>query len=495
MNGWRTTEYLQGLLHELLALPGETEWLEFKENRADPREIGEYLSALANSAALAGKAAAYLVWGVRDTDHAVVGTSFDPAAAKKGGEELENWLLRLLEPKIDFRFFRLATDAGPVILTEIARAARHPVRFAGQEYIRVGSYKKKLKEFPEKERSLWRIFDRVSFEDDVAAQRVSGEKVLLGLDYPAYFHLLGMPLPDGRAAILDALQQDRLIAPCAAGGFDVTNLGAILFARDLGAFPRLRRKAVRVIEYRGRGRTEGLGEREYTQGYASAFGTMIDYINAKLPTREVIGEAFRRTLPEYPVLAVRELVANALLHQDFSVTGAGPMVEIFDGRIEVTNPGEPLVDARRFLDSPPASRNEALTSLMRRLDICEERGGGIDKVVAELESHQLPAPLFEVPPGATRVVLFARKPLADMDRSERVRACYLHACLKYVTRDFLTNGSLRERFGIRSNNKAMVSRYIREAVDAGMIQPFDEHAPPKMRRYVPFWAGVAADGS
>ena len=495
MNGWRSTQYLRGLLHELRALPRETEWVEFKENRADPQEIGEYLSALANSAALAGKAEAYLVWGVRDGDHAVVGTSFDPGRAKKGGEDLENWLLRLLEPKIDFRFFRLDTDDGPVIVTEIARAARQPVRFAGREYIRVGSYKKNLGEFPERERALWRIFDQVPFEDGVAAQRVSAEEVLLALDYPTYFHLLGMPLPDGRAAILDGLRQDGLIAPCAAGGFDVTNLGAILFARDLGAFPRLGRKAVRVIEYRGRGRTEGVGEREYAQGYAPTFQTMVDYVNGKLPTREVIGDAFRRTLADYPPLAVRELVANALLHQDFSVTGAGPMVEIFEGRIEITNPGEALVDARRFLDRPPVSRNEALTSLMRRLDICEERGGGIDKVVAELESRQLPAPLFEVMPGATRVVLFGPKPLADMDRSERVRACYLHACLKYVARDSLTNASLRDRFGVRSNNKAMVSRYIREAVDAGMIRPLDEQAAPKMRRYVPFWAGAAADGS
>jgi hypothetical protein len=177
VNGQRSTAYLDGLLHELRALPHETEWLEFKESYGDPQEIGEYISALANSAALVGKAAAYLVWGVRDSDHAIVGTSFDPTVAKKGNEALESWLLRLLEPKID----------------------------------------------------------------------------------------------------------------------------------------------------------------------------------------------------------------------------------------------------------------------------------------------------------------------------EPARACYLHACLKYVTRDFLTNTSLRERFGIRTNNKAMVSRYIREAVAAGAIRPFDEHAPPKLRKYVPFWAGVPDD--
>ena len=262
----------------------------------------------------------------------------------------------------------------------------------------------------------------------------------------------------------------------------------MLFARNLGDFPRLKRKAVRVVEYRGADRLEALGEQEGAKGYAAGFEGLIAWVNARLPTQEEIGEALRRDRPEFPEPAVRELVANALIHQDFSATGAGPMVEIFDGRIEITNPGEPLVDTERFLDSPPTSRNDALASLMRRFDICEERGSGIDKVVAQVEAHQLPAPLFEAPPGFTRVVLFARKPMADMDRAERVRACYLHACLKHVSRDFLTNASLRERLGIATNNKAMVSRRIREAVDAGAIKPFDPQAARKLMRYVPFWA-------
>ena len=147
---------------------------------------------------------------------------------------------------------------------------------------------------------------------------------------------------------------------------------------------------------------------------------------------------------------MRELVANALIHQDFTITGTGPMVEIFEDRIEITNPGAPLVDIQRFVDTPPRSRNESLASFMRRIGICEERGSGIDKVVFEVELYRLPAPLFEAPGGFTRTVLFAHKALADMDTAERVQACYLHACLKHVTRDFLTNASLRERFGIKS---------------------------------------------
>ena len=400
-------DYLLGLVRELCKLPHETDWVEFKLNQDAPQEIGVYISALANAATLHGKAQAYLLWGVENGTHAITGTSFSPSRAKKGNEPLETWLLRLLSPRIDFRFHEVTANEQRLVLLEIDRASRQPVAFNGIEFIRVGSTKRRLKDYPEKERALWRVFDRVSFEDGIAAERLSAENVLAKLDYPAYFDLLDTPLPDGHAAILDVLQKDRLIAPCAAGGFDITNLGAMLLAKNLGDFRSLQRKAVRVIEYRGTGRTETL---------------------------------------------------------------------------------KPLVDTERFLDSPPTSRNEVLASLMRRFRICEERGSGIDKVVAETERYHLPAPLFETPPDFTRVVLFARKALADMDKTERERACYLHACLKYVQRDSMTNTSVRERFGIDEKNRAMASRLIREGVEAGLVAVRLPEAPPKYREYIPFWA-------
>jgi predicted HTH transcriptional regulator len=211
-------------------------------------------------------------------------------------------------------------------------------------------------------------------------------------------------------------------------------------------------------------------------------------VNALLPANEVMGQALRRDVPMYPELAVRELVANALIHQDFSMTGTGPMVEIFEDRVEITNPGVPLVDPQRFVDTPPRSRNEMLASLMRRMGVCEERGSGWDKVVHETEFFQLPPPMAERTEDHTRVTLFAHRPLQEMDRDQRVHACYLHACLKYVMRDFLTNASLRDRFGVEEHNKAAISRYIREALDAGAIKPFDEEAGRKYMKYVPFWA-------
>ena len=484
----RSIEYLVGLVRELCKLPHETEWVEFKENNTDPKAIGEYLSALANAAALEGKAFAYLLWGVRDGDRAVVGTRFEPATAKVGNEPLETWLLRQLEPKVHFRFFSAEVDGACVVLLEVERAQRQPVRFEGIEYIRVGSVKKKLKDVPEKERALWRVFDRAPFEIGVARAHASSDDVTTLLDYPSYFELTGRPLPEHRAGILAALEEDGIVRKTDAGSWDITNLGAVLFARRLTDFGPLGRKAVRVVVYDGPGRLRTLKEHVEPKGYAASFAVLIAQVHGLVPSNEIIGQALRMAVPMYPELAVRELMANALIHQDFFVTGAGPMVEIFADRIEITNPGEPLVDAERFVDAPPRSRNELLASLMRRMGICEERGSGVDKVIAQTEAHQLPAPLFEVPDGFVRTVLFAHRPLAAMDRSERLRACYQHACLRYVLRQSMTNASLRGRFGIEAKNAAMASRLIRDALEAGVIVLADESAAKSERSYLPRWA-------
>jgi ATP-dependent DNA helicase RecG len=484
----RTPEYLRGLVAELRKLPAETEWVEFKQNNDNPEDIGEYLSALSNAAALHGKTHAYLVWGIADDSHAVVGTTFRPGAAKKGNEDLESWLLRLLSPRIDFRFCPVEVEGRPVVVLEIPRASSKPVQFQGQEFIRVGSYRKKLKDFPEKERELWRIFDRVPFEELKAVERLAASEVLTLLDYPAYFDMLAFPLPDGAEKILQRLVDDRLVLANTAGGWDVTNLGAILFARNLDQFKGLGRKAVRIVFYEGQGRLATLREHVDRKGYAAGFTGLVDFLNTALPRNEVIGRALRKEVPMYPEVAIRELVANSLIHQDFSVTGAGPMIEVFSDRMEITNPGLPLVKTERFLDTPPRSRNEALASFMRRIGVCEERGSGVDKVVFQAEFYQLPAPSFETPEGCTRAVLFAHKSLTDMDRADRVRACYLHACLRFVERNPMTNSSLRERFQIEARNSATASRIIRETMEDGQIKPYAPDQGKKYARYVPFWA-------
>ena len=203
------------------------------------------------------------------------------------------------------------------------------------------------------------------------------------------------PLPDGHAPIFEALINDKLLASCPAGGYNITNLGALLFARKLADFPKIKRKAMRVILYKGKGRIETQRNNWVERDMPLVLKVLSGYVMALVPTNEVIENALRKTVPMYPELAIRELVANAVIHQDLFNTGTSPMVEIFDDRIEITNPGEPLVSVDRFLDTPPRSRNEAVASLMRRFRICEERGSGIDKVVFQTELFQLPAPYLK----------------------------------------------------------------------------------------------------
>lgn len=483
----RNEEYLVSLVNELRKQPNETEWLEFKHNNFDNEMIGEYISALSNSATLNGKANAYMIWGIDDSTHEILGTDFNPFQSTKGGEALENWLLRLLTPKINFKFFALTIEDKNLILLEVSPANINPVSFKGIEYVRLGSHKKKLKELPERERDLWREFDKIPFEKQIAVEGLIDSEVLDYLEYTKYFELLKIPLPENRANILEALKNDEMIEKLDNGKWCIANLGAILFAKDLNKFSHLKRKAIRVIQYKDNSKFETLKEIEGRKGYAVGFEGLIEYINNILPSNEVIKQAFRETIKMYPELSIREILANAIIHQDFSQTGNSVMIEIFENRFEVTNPGEPLVDTERFLDSPPKSRNEILASFMRRINVCEERGSGVDKIVIQSEVYQLPAPIFESTNGSTKVVLFAHKDLKDMNKGDKIRACYQHCCLKYIQNDYMTNTSLRERFGIDAKNTAMVSRIIKDTLDVSKIAIYDESVGTRARTYVPIW--------
>lgn len=263
----------------------------------------------------------------------------------------------------------------------------------------------------------------------------------------------------------------------------------MLIARSLESFPSLKRKALRVVIYDGNNRLADPNEITGDKGFASGFEGLIQFINSKLPSNEVMGQAIRKDVPMFPELAIRELVANAIIHQDFTQTGNGAMVEIFSNRIEITNPGTPFVETRRLLDAPPRSRNEAFASMMRRFGICEERGSGIDKIVIQTEIYQLPPPIFEVVHGSTRSMLFAYKELNEMDKDEKVHATYLHSVLRHLDRTPMTNASLRERFQVEQKNSATISRIIGEAIESELVKPYDPNQSRKHAKYLPFWAG------
>ena len=475
------------IVKDIQASSTECEWVEIKHNNDDPQSIGEYVSALANGAAYMGQSRGFMAWGLDDNTHQIIGTTFNPKTKKVGNEELENWISHNLSPRIDFFFQEVNFPEGRVVVMLVDSAGNTPVKFKGTAWIRVGTYKKKLADFPERERKIWQNTVNSSFETKVAKSGVSADEVLSLLDYSKFFSLLHVPFPDSKSAIIDKLVEENLIVRRQAC-YDITNMGAILFAADLDRFELLSRKAVRVIFYKGNDRINALKEQVGRKGYAVGFEGLVDYISANLPVNEEIGKALRKEIPMYPPIAIREFVANALIHQDFSIGGSSPMIEIFSNRMEITNPGKPLIDVFRFIDHTPISRNEKLASLMRRMNICEERGSGVDRALLQCEIAQLPAPDFQKDELFTKVIMFAPMTLRQMNKEDKRRACYQHCCLQYLSGQKMTNESFRGRLNISDENYSMASRIIADTIRAKYIKPDDSATSKKFAKYVPIWA-------
>lgn len=482
-----TDNRLLALVDDLRRCSSESSWLEFKQSYANPEDIGKYISALSNSARLLDKHFAYILWGIRNGDAAVVGTLFDPGVTIQQ-QPLDFWLARRLNPSVSFTFNIIDHPAGRIVVLEIPAASVSPVEFDHAAYIRIGSATPRLSDYPSRLVALWDRLRPYVWEIGIAAQFQTGESVLGKLDVASYFRLTQRAEPSSEASILAALVDEKLIAQDVGDRWNITNLGAILFAKNLGSFEsRIARKGIRFVAYDGHSRADQVTHRyEGQRGYASGFQELVEYIYALLPRNEHIDIAFRTETPLFPSIAIRELVANALIHQDMTITGAGPLIELFKDRMEITNPGVSLIDPNRFIDSAPRSRNEALAALMRRMKICEEQGTGIDKVVTAAELFQLPAPDFRVEDAATKVILYAPRRFASMTPDERVRACFQHAVLKFVSGDRMKNSTLRERFGIKEKNAAQVSVVIKQALKAGLIRPADPERPQSA--YVPWWA-------
>ena len=473
------------LVRELSKKSSETPWLEFKCNNADPQMIGERVSGLANSAVLHMKEYGYIIWGISDDDHSIVGTSFNPLSEKKGNEPLVNWLRHQITDNIDFEFENCDIDGKSIVILRVSRAAYKPASFENVAYIRDGSITKRLDKVPALHERLWSELKRTDFETLLADVDLASDDVLSQIDYTKCFDLLSVRLPSNYKDIIQRLIDNNIIVTQEDGLYALTNLGAILFAKDVSKYPSISRKTLRIIQYKGRGRTTISRQIEDVRGYAISFEDNIRLIESLLPAEEVIEDGIRKTVREYPTLAIREALANAMIHQDFTLTGMNLSVEIFDNRVELSNPGSMLIDATRIIDSSPKSRNEKLSSLMRRMHLCEELGTGWDKIVDSCESNVLPTPEITENSDSIRVTIYGKKPFRDMSSDERVYACYMHACSQHEKGLKMTNSSLRQRFGLDNSNSssAIVSRIIKNAIDKGLVKHNGS-----ANQYIPGWA-------
>lgn len=393
-----TLAELQKKLDELLRLSAETEWVEFKCNNDKPDEIGEYISAITNGAALFGKKAGYIVWGIKDGTHDVVGTSFEPKRAKVGNEALESWLLRLLNPRIDFTIQEFKHNGLPVVLFEVQAANSTPVRFSGEAYIRVGSYKKKLKDFPEKERKLWQALSGT--HEDWSAQVVDAAS-LVDLDSQAiaFARTQYKEKHPQHAAEVDGWDDATFLnkAKVCVGG-KITRAALLLLGREEAAhfLSPAQARITWVL------RDEKNLEKDY-QHFDPPLILAGDKLLAKIRNLTVrhlpSGTLFPHEVTQYDPWVMRETLHNCIAHQDYTLRGRITVVET-PGSLLFTNLGSFIpgtVEEMIRSDAPPeVYRNPFLAQAMVNLNMIDTIGSGIKRMFTRQRERSFPMPDYEL---------------------------------------------------------------------------------------------------
>jgi Predicted transcriptional regulator containing an HTH domain and an uncharacterized domain shared with the mammalian protein Schlafen len=445
----------------------------------DAGTLGRYICALANYAALKKIPYAYAIWGIDQESKLILGSTFCPPN--------ENELAVGLSAGAVFSITPLQIDGKKVVVLEVQSAVNTTMQYEGDEYIMINDSPERLSAHTDLEKQIWRnLDDQENFETRPAKSNIPVSEIINLLDCKKLFSMLSIPYPDSPTEVINKLLELRFIIEKNTGKYTINNLGALLLAKRLSKFETVEYKAVKVLKYDGLDITQPAKEQIGGKGYIVGFEGLIDYIVSNLPTHEYIDGALRKNLCDYPKLSVRELVANALIHQDLNESGS-PVISIFPDHIEITNPGMPLIHFDRFIDSPPCSRNESLAAAMHKVGICEERGSGYDKVISYIEKYNLPAPQITEYDRSTKVCLFAKKNFESLSKKERVLACYDHVCLNYVRGEESNNTTLRLRFQLDENQRYKISRVFSDAIEAELIKA-KEGSGMKNREYVPYWA-------
>jgi ATP-dependent DNA helicase RecG len=387
---------LTKLLDELRALPKENEWVEFKENRYTPEEIGQYISALSNSACLHLKPKGYLVFGIEDETHKVKGTRFRPKQEKVGNEELENWLSRQLNPRVDYAIFEFSYKGESITLFEIDATVATPVKFKGVAYIRVGSLKKKLSEYPGKERKIW-----IKRQTSDWSSQIIEEASMNDLE------------PD---AILKARDEYKNKTPQYANDVDIWDDVTFLNKAGVMKNGKITNTAIILL-----GKPESL---HYLSSAEAEVTWMLKDENGNtkgghhfgppliLNVERILGKIRNlsfKYLPEaklfpieinqYDNWVIREALHNCIAHQDYGMQRRIIIVETPDELIFENSggflPGSVEEVIRRNAPSD-IYRNRFLTHAMDRLNMIERLGGGIYKMYTIQKNRFLPLPEYDL---------------------------------------------------------------------------------------------------
>lgn len=392
----------------LYPVPSELNELDWKGGLSDKtNRLAQHICAFSNI-----KGGGLMIYGVND----------DATFSHLSKEEMERTLKTLgniahnnLSISITLEHAVLDYKGNALLFVHIPEQMDKPIHLRGKDlfeaYTRSAGQTVKMSRSQVK--SLIAESQGWALEKRIAKSDVSAEELLHLLNYKKLYELQERNIPSNPNIIAQHLE-DYGFCVNKGNGWDITNMGAILFANDITQFSGLSSHNVIVRKYVSTNNRDMLSEQRGRYGYAVGFEGLIDYIMNITSTEQI--DVVRQAVATYPRKAVREFVANALIHQDFSIEGMQVIIEIFSNRLSITSPGPPLNDINRLIDLPPHSRNETLAETMFLLGMCEKRGSGIDRAIEAIEMSGLPAPHFSKSEVHMRVTLFPQK---IMERHEQ----------------------------------------------------------------------------
>lgn len=477
---WRENA-LKLLEKSLKPVPSELNSLDWKSGLSDKTDrLAQHLSAFSN---LSG--GGILVYGINNDGEP---QSMSKEEIEATVQKLSNIAKNNLSFSITIEHAVMDYEGHPLLFIYVPEQHNKPVALRGNDifnaYIRSGNQTVKMS--GQQVREYIALSNGFQYEERIAKRDLSKQEVLELLDYRKFYELRDKNIPTSEDTVLAALEQFNYVKKTSDGLWNITNLGAILFAKHITDFSFIAGKTILVRKYQSTNNRQMQYEYVIDKGYAAGFEELLDHIMRNTSTERIDG--LREAVPTYPRVAVREFVANALVHQDFAITGMPITVEIFSNRLIITNPGASLNDINRLIDLPPQSRNEMLAQSLLLLGICERRGSGVDRAIEAIEGMHLPAAKFSAGESHTRVTLYPEKLISDMTKQEKIDACYQHACLMYEDDLSINNQSMRDRFHLDKNKSAVVSRIISDTLEAGKIKLADDNiASRKYATYIPFY--------
>ncbi len=486
MKNWinKAIAYLDKSLGKVPTELNEIDWKADLSPKND--KLCQHISAFANM-----PGGGFLVFGINNKTAQIIGT--DKLNVNNIIERLASLCRDNVNPLVKIDHSIETFKGKELLFVYIQESAIKPVHIINKtiedSFIRSGGTTRKASR---QEVGALMLNSKLPTWEELHASKLLTElEVITLLEYDKILELLGKPIPSKMQEIMQWMVDEKMLIDVDGKGYYITNFGAVAAAKDLNKFDGLARKSVRLIKYEGKNKAGASKEYPGKKGYAVGFESLIIFVQGLLQDSEIIKNALRVETSIYPEKAIRELIANILIHQDFSIRGTGPMIEIFEDRIVFSNPGKLLPSKKidRLIRTTPESRNEILASAFRRYNICEERGSGFEKAVIAIELYGLPPLKFEELENSFKVTMYAPKKYAEMTNDERIEACYQHSIIEYFGNGGFNNTSLRKRFGMHEKQASQISLLIKDAMKAGKIKAKDpNNVSKKFSLYVPYWA-------